>query len=168
AATIQGVEQIMVATDEGLTSLSPSSGDILWNHEWSLGIQRVVQPAVVSDSDVLLGTPFGNGTRRLRISKQESGWQAQEVWTSSAISPYFNDLVVHDGHLYGFGTGFFTCVRLEDGKKTWRARGYGAGQVVLLADQNLLLITSETGKVALVEANPSAHRQIARFHAIHA
>jgi hypothetical protein len=37
---------------------------------------------------------------------------------------------------------------------------------VLLADQKLLVILSETGEVALVEANPGQHRELAKFRAI--
>jgi outer membrane protein assembly factor BamB len=125
-----------------------------------------VQPAILSDTDILFGSPFWKGTRRLHVEKQGSTWQVEEVWTSRAISPYFNDLVIEGNHLYGFGTGVFSCVSLDDGKIKWRERGYGAGQVLLLADQNLLLVLSETGAVALLEANPNQHREIARFQAL--
>jgi outer membrane protein assembly factor BamB len=57
-------------------------------------------------------------------------------------------------------------VSLEDGKRQWKARGYGNGQVLLLADQGLLLVLSETGTVALVEAKPDKRREVASFQAI--
>ena len=37
---------------------------------------------------------------------------------------------------------------------------------LLLADQDLLLIVSEKGEVALVEANPNEYKELARFQAI--
>jgi outer membrane protein assembly factor BamB len=126
----------------------------------------VVQPTLLGDADLLLGTGFQYGTRRVHVSRDGDGWQAQEVWTSRAINPYYNDLVVHRGHLYGFDGSFFTCVNLEDGKKKWRERGYGNGQVLLLADQDLLLILSERGEVALVDASPDGHKERGRFQAI--
>jgi outer membrane protein assembly factor BamB len=166
-ARLGGVEQVLVATDQGLTAFHPTGGEVLWNHPWNLeGMQRVVQPAILSESDVLLGSPFGNGARRLHIVQKDDKWESQEVWTSRAISPYFNDLVVQGGHLYGFDSGIFTCVNLEDGKRKWRARGYGTGQVLLLDDQKLLLVLAETGFVALVQAHPNEHTEIARFQAI--
>jgi outer membrane protein assembly factor BamB len=79
---------------------------------------------------------------------------------------HFNDLVTHRDHLYGFNNDIFTCVNLDKGKLKWKERGYGCGQVLLLADQDLLLIVSETGEVALVEANPHEHKELARFQAI--
>ena len=58
------------------------------------------------------------------------------------------------------------CVSLKDGSEAWRARGYGNGQVLLLADQGLLLVLSEDGNVALVSAQPEKHEELCRFKAI--
>jgi len=166
-ARLRGVEQVLMATDLGLTAFQPKRGDILWNHSWtSDGMQRVVQPAVLNDTDVVLGSPFGMGARRMRVEKQGARWETQEIWTTPAISPYFNDSVIEGNHLYGFHGPFLTCLNLEDGKKKWKARGYGNGQVLLLADQNLLLVLSETGFVALVDTAPGGHKEIGRFQAL--
>jgi outer membrane protein assembly factor BamB len=167
-AHIEGVEQLLIGTDQGVTAFHPARGEVLWQHDWPLqdGMTRVVQPSLVGDSDVLIGTGFGFGTRRVRVAHRENGWQAQEVWTTQAIKPYFNDLVVHRGHVYGFDGIFFTCVRLDDGKGKWKARGYGNGQVLLLADQEILLILSEKGEVALVDASPDGHKERGRFQAL--
>src|SRR5262249_20592479 len=152
-AHLGGVEQLLIATDDGLTAFKPDRGEVLWQHRWPLEQQmaRIVQPALLGDSDVLLGTGFGFGTRRVRVVRNGTDWATQEVWTTRAIKPYYNDLVVHRGHIYGFDGNFFTCVSLEDGGGKWRARGYGNGQVLLLADQDLLLVLSEKGEVALVD-----------------
>jgi outer membrane protein assembly factor BamB len=165
---LAGVEQVVIATGAGLTAYDPARGQILWQHGWSAGedMARVIQPTVLSDSDLLIGTGMGMGTRRLHLERKDNTWKAEEVWTSKAINPYFNDVVVHQGHLYGFDGSFLTCVNLDQGKRTWKARGYGNGQILLLADQDLLLVLSEQGEAALVEANPQAHKELARFQAI--
>ncbi len=168
-ARLGGVEQMLLSTEEGLTSYNPASGEIVWNHPWKVGdIQRVVQPAILSDSDVLLGTPFNKGIQRVRVGKQTAGWESETVWEKRTISPYFNDLVIQGDHLFGFDSAFLACVSLEDGAKKWKERGYGNGQVLLLADQKLLLVLSETGAVALVEANPEEFKEIAQFQALNA
>ena len=41
-----------------------------------------------------------------------------------------------------------------------------SGQVLLLADQNLLLVLAQSGKVALVEAKPQKCTEIASFQAL--
>jgi outer membrane protein assembly factor BamB len=165
---LAGVDQIVVPSGEELTALDPTTGKVLWKHEWPMpkGMPRCVQTAVIGDSDVLIGTGFGQGTRRLKVTKKGDAWAAEEVWTSTKINPYYNDLVVHDGNLYGFDGNFFTCVSLEDGENRWRARGYGSGQVLLLADQGLLLILSEKGEVALLKATPDKHTVLGKFAAL--
>jgi outer membrane protein assembly factor BamB len=165
---IAGVEQLLVTSDQGLTAFDPATGKVLWDHRWvgREGLARCTQPAVLDDGDVLLGTGFGVGTRRLHLRKKADGWSDEEVWTTKALNPYYNDLVVHRGHLYGFDGIFFTCVRLDDGEKCWRVRGYGNGQVLLLAEQGLLLVLSEKGEVVLLKADPEKHAVVGRFQAI--
>jgi outer membrane protein assembly factor BamB len=167
-ARLEGVEQVLIATEKGLTAFHPVRGKVLWEHDWPTqqGLARVVQPALVGENDVLIGTGFTGGTRRVRIHHKKDGWSAEEVWTTRAINPYYNDMVVHKGHLYGFDGIFFTCVSLEDGTSKWRTRGYGNGQVLLLPDQDLLLVLSEKGQAALVEASLQGHRRLGRFQAI--
>jgi outer membrane protein assembly factor BamB len=166
-ARLGGVEQLVIATDTGLTAFHPTRGEVLWRHRCPApGPTCVVQPTPLGDSDVLLSSG-GSGTRRVRVGREGGGWASTEVWTSRALKPFFNDLVVHQGHLYGFSVGgFFTCVGLEDGQGKWRARGYDNGQVLLLADQGLLLVLSEKGEVALVEASPEGHKELGRFQAL--
>lgn len=168
-ATIDGVEQIIISTKEGLTSFEPRTGKILWRYDSSLEemYNRVTQPALVSGSDVLIGTGFGRGTERAHVSRQDGVWKAEKVWTTAAIAPYYNDLVVHKDHIYGFHNNpFFVCVSLADGKLKWKERGYDSGQVLLLPDQDLLLIQAEKGDVALVEAKPERRTELGRFAAL--
>jgi outer membrane protein assembly factor BamB len=160
------VAQVVIATDQGLTAFEPAGGKVLWQHDWPAERAfRVAQPTPVGDFDLLVGTPM-LGARRVHVTRAGDSWGAQQVWQTKAIKPYYNDLVVHKGHLYGFDGSFLTCVSLEDGQGRWRARGYGNGQVLLLADQSLLLILSEKGEVAIVEAIPECHQELARFQAI--
>jgi len=172
-AKIDGVEQVVLTSNAGLLAIDPKDGTVLWTFESSSGDQvRVVQPAQVQDSDFLLGSGFGAGTKRVHVHHADTGWEAKEVWNKRTISPYYNDMVVHKGHAYGFDNGFFSCINLKDGKKKWTTRGdeagdgYGSGQVLLLADQDLLLIVCEKGEVALVEANPADYKELSRFDAI--
>jgi outer membrane protein assembly factor BamB len=106
------------------------------------------------------------GVRRIAVTRGPGGWTAEERWTSSGLKPYFNDFVVHDGHAFGFDGSILACIDLQDGKRTWKGGRYGHGQLVLLADQDLLLVLSEEGELALVAATPDQFRELARFQAI--
>src|SRR5437588_12415959 len=88
--------------------------------------------------------------------------KAEQVWETRAIAPYYNDLVVHKGHIYGFHNNLLACLDVETGKPLWKERGYDNGQVLLLPNQDLLLVLSEKGEVALVEAYPGERRELGR------
>jgi outer membrane protein assembly factor BamB len=60
----------------------------------------------------------------------------------------------------------FVCVELKTGDVRWKARGYGSGQVLLLAKQGLLVILTEKGELALVEAKPGAHRELSKLQVL--
>ena len=104
--------------------------------------------------------------RRLTVAHGPSGWTAQERWTSAGRKPYFKDLVIHQRHAFGFDNSILACIDLADGKRKWKGGRYGNGQLVLLPDQDLLLVLSEEGELALVSATPDQFTELAGFPAI--
>ena len=107
-----------------------------------------------------------SGMRRIALAHGPGGWTIAERWTSTRLKPFFNDFVVHDGHAFGFDGSILACIDLEDGKRKWKGGRYGHGQIVLLPDQDLLLVMSEKGELALVVAAPDKFTELARFPVI--
>ncbi len=166
-ATIDGVAQVLLLAPPGVFSVSPSDGTMLWEHTWEGG--GIVQPAVTLDGDILvsgLAGAGGSGVRRLAVRREGGTWTVQERWTSNGLKPYFNDYVVHNGHAFGFDGSILSSIDLADGTRKWKGGRYGAGQLVLLPDQDLLLVLSEEGGLALVSATPDKYTEIARAPAI--
>jgi outer membrane protein assembly factor BamB len=166
-ATWSGSDQVLVVSDFGVEAFDPASGKVLWEHEWiEQEMFRVVQPLVLGNR-VLLGTGMGIGTRSLTIEGGPGIWQVEEDWTSKDLKPYFNDVVEHEGHGYGFDGSIFVCVDLATGQKRWKQGRYGHGQALLVADSGLLVVVSEdSGEVVLLEANPEEHTELGKFKAL--
>ena len=162
--TIGGVPQVLLMSEKGEISVAPADGSVLWEHEWAgFGI---VQPVMLADGDLLISTGDRIGVRRIAVARGAEGWTVEERWTSNRLKPYFNDFVVHGGHAYGFDGGILACVDVADGNRAWKGGRYGRGQLVLLAEQDLLLVLSEQGDLALVAAKPDQFTELAQFPAI--
>lgn len=167
-ATLGGARQVVLLNGSGAVGVAPATGAELWKHAWPG--DGIVQPALTADGDVLLGSGSGmggaTGVRRVAVTPGPGGWTTLERWASAGLKPHFNDFVVHAGHAYGFDGGLLACIDLADGRRRWKGGRYGHGQLVLLADQGLLLVLSEKGGLALVAASPDEFRELARSGAI--
>ena len=163
-ATVDGIVQVVLLGGPGAISVAPDDGAVLWEHKWGPG--PIVQPALMTDGDILVNgqaVTGGLGTRRLHLTHDDGGWNIEERWTSTGLKPYFNDFVVHEGHAYGFDGNILASIGLEDGTRKWKGGRYGNGQMILLAEQDLLLVLSEEGEIALVSATPDKFTEVARF-----
>jgi len=166
--SVSGVPQIVLLRGGGAIAVAPKDGALLWEHAWEEGAS-IVQPGLAENGDILLAgadASGGSGIRRLALSQGASGWTVETRWTTRGLKPYFNDFVVHKGHAYGFDGSILSSISLTDGKRIWKGGRYGGGQMMLLADQDLLLVSSEEGDIALVSATPGEFREVARFKAL--
>ena len=166
---IDGVEQIVHMSGTGARGLGLADGKVLWEHGWAG--TPIIQPAMLADGDLLINTADMNGglgIRRLTVKQGSSGWSVQERWTSRGLKPYFNDYVIHNGHAYGFDGAILSCINLADGERKWKGGRYGNGQLILLADQDVLIVLSEDGDVALVGATPDKFAELGKIPALNA
>ena len=162
--TIDGVAQVLLVSAAGATSVAPADGQQLWEHPWP-GFP-LVQPALTADGDVLIVAGGQSGIRRIAVAHGPGGWTVEKRWGSAGLKPYFNDFVVHEGHAFGFDGRILACIDLKDGARKWKGGRYGNGQLILLPDQDVLLVLSEEGELALVGAAPDQFTELARFKAI--
>ena len=166
--TIDGVPQVLLLRGARSTSVAPADGTILWEHRGQ-PVASILQPALAKDGDILIAAADmmgGTGMRRIAVAHGPAGWTVEERWASSGLKPYFNDFVVHKGHAYGFDGSILASIDLERGERKWKGGRYGHGQMILLPDQDLLLLLSEAGELALVGATPDQFRELARFPVI--
>lgn len=162
---IDGEPQVLLMSSSGLTSFAPSDGRVLWEHAWPGG-DRIVQPAAVREEGLLVADGSGFSLRRIAITRNDGKWSVAERWESTRLKAYFNDFVVHEGHAFGFDGSILACIDLEDGSRKWKGGRYGHGQLLLLADQDLLLVLSERGELVTVAAIPDRFEEIARHPGI--
>jgi outer membrane protein assembly factor BamB len=166
-AVLGGVEQVLMISEWGIESFAAEDGKVLWAHEWPTIACRVVQPVILGETDVLVGSGTGQeqGVRRLHVTNDKGTWKVEVVWTARNVRPYFNDGVVVGQYYFGFDNDRLCCLDLNTGTRVWTTGGYGNGEVLGLADQEMLLVLGVKGNVALVKAT-GTYTEVAKFQAL--
>ncbi|MCS7046932.1 MAG: hypothetical protein NZO58_11295, partial [Gemmataceae bacterium] len=70
----------------------------------------------------------------------------------------YTNVAIKDGFVYGLSDGYLECIELDTGRRRWREGYYGHGQILRVDD--LILVMSEEGELALVEATPEVPNQV--------
>jgi outer membrane protein assembly factor BamB len=165
-STIAGEELVLMLSNDGLVLVEPGTGEVRLDYEWTFSGYRALQPRVVDDDTVLLGTPMNAGTRAIRVTKLNGKLAAEELWTSRNLKPDFSDMVTYQGYIYGNDGGFLACLDVRTGDRKWKGGRYGKGQLLLLETSGLLLVAAEDGQVHLVRATPGEFIHVASCKAL--
>jgi outer membrane protein assembly factor BamB len=161
---LAGRRQIVVFNGVGPTGHDAADGRVLWQYPWP-DVERVSQPVVLTGDRVFVSTGYGIGGKLLRVAPDADGrLEPTVLWESLSMKAKFTDVVHREGYLYGLDDGILACVDVETGERVWKGGRYGHGQLILADD--LLVVSSERGEVALVEATPSGYKELGRFEAI--
>lgn len=161
--TIDGIKQVLMMSQFATSSFAPDNGKLLWERVWEGG--SIVQPSMIADGDILISEGYKKAMLRINVSNDSIGWTIRERWKTTKLRPDFNDFVIHKDYIYGFEGYSLTCIDINNGNRMWKGGRYG-GQLLLLADQDLLIVLSEKGELALVKATPDKFTEIAHFPAI--
>jgi outer membrane protein assembly factor BamB len=173
-ATFGGEWQIVVVNQGWITSHRPSDGKVLWEYAWpgeSDGSATCPQPMPLDGDRLFVCKGYGVGSSLLAIRRDERGeYSISPLWKPAlkkAMKCKFSNVVVPGNYIYGLDDVLLECIQIDTGDVQWRKRRvppYGHGQIMLIG--NMILVLSETGEVALVEASPTEYRELASLHAL--
>jgi outer membrane protein assembly factor BamB len=164
-ADINGQHTGVFFTRTGLVAVDPSNGKILYQYRWRARMAASVNAAtpIVSGDTIFLSASYGTGAVLLKVAANRG---VTPIWSGDeSMSNHYSTSVLKDGYLYGFdGRQEFgqtlRCVELATGKVMWNVDGFGAGTLLIAGDT--LVITRESGELALAPASPKAFRFLAR------
>jgi outer membrane protein assembly factor BamB len=163
-ATLAGKRQIVSVNAQSVTAHDPADGQILWEYAWPGEMPKCSQPVPLDGDRVFLSTGYGIGCVLLQVKADGDRLAVTEIWSNRNLKTRFTNVAVRNGFVYGLDDGILACLDLATGKRKWKDGRYGHGQVLLVED--VLLVQAESGDVVLIEADPEAHRERARFAAL--
>jgi outer membrane protein assembly factor BamB len=164
-----GHDQILIALEDQVASFDSQTGRPLWEHAWpghSNGDATVSNALPLSPNRVFLSKGYGQGAELIQLSvAAHDQWHTETRWKSPVLmKTKFSNVVAFDGHIYGLDDVVLECIEIESGRRRWKRGRFGYGQLVRAG--NVLIVLSETGELAAVEATPEAYIEHGRFDAL--
>jgi len=159
-AEIGRVKQYVQFLDGGVVGVSAKDGKLLWHYEEPANDTANISTPIVKDGFVFAATSYGTGAGQAKIVKTADGFKAEPQYFIKQFTNHHGGLVLVKDHVYGT-SGRLLCVDFKTGKIVWDDPSVGKGSVTF-ADGHLY-VRGESGKVALVEANPDKYVERGRF-----
>ena len=168
-AELDGLPQVLIVNEGTVSGHDVLTGEVLWEEKWfssSSNQAAASQPVPLQGNKILLTKGYGLGAKLLELARDDGGeWRVEELWHNRRVlKTKLTNVCVRSGFIYGLNDGILECVDLTDGKRRWRRGRFGHGQILLVDD--LLLVQSEKGEVALVEAQSERFRVLGKVQAV--
>ncbi len=167
AATVEGVRQYIVMTQQGVAGVAAADGKQLWHYQRRRPYPDVVIPTpVYRDGRVYVSVGYGVGCDLIQLAKQDGTFSAEKVYANKIMKNTLGGFVLHEGHIYGCSERRgWICQDWATGKQRWNKRGSGGvgDGSIIYADGHLFLYSERDGEVALIEASSDDWIEKGRF-----
>ena len=156
-----GMTQAVFFTGIRALGVDVRTGRFLWDYSRVANRTANIATPIVRGNRIFLSSDYGTGCALLELRHTSEGFSAEEIYFNTNMKNHYSSSVLVGNTLYGFSSAILTALRFQDGEVLWKDRSVGKGSLVY-ADGHLYCF-SENGVVGLVEANPEAYREKARF-----
>ena len=165
-ATLLGRRQILIVNQDSVSAHDVDNGETIWLHDWpgkSNADANVSQPVPIGENRVLLSKGYGVGAELIQLESGPEMWDAESVWKESRVlKTKMTNVAIADGYAYALDEGILSCVEIETGDRKWKDGRYGHGQTLLVGGEHIL-VTTEDGELALVDATPDEFHELSRI-----
>ena len=138
-----------------------STGNQLWKSEFKMDPDVHPNTPVYIDGYLFCTSGYGLGSVMLKLAAD--GSSVSEVWKNATCDPKTGGVVVLNGRIYGTGdrNKKLFCLDWKTGKELFSIRDLAPANII--ADDGLLYVYSESGKVNLVEPKTDGFNIISSF-----
>jgi outer membrane protein assembly factor BamB len=158
---IQGRKIIVTIMQNSICGFDASTGIQLWKSAFRMDPDVHPNTPVYIDGYLYCGSGYGLGSVMLKLSSD--GNSVSVVWKDVTCDPKMGGVVVLNGRIFGTGdrNRKFFCLDWKTGKELYSTRNLAPAN--LIADEGLLYVYSESGKVNLVEPTPEKLNVVSSF-----
>jgi outer membrane protein assembly factor BamB len=152
---------LVTIMEESICGFDAATGIPLWKSEFKMDPDVHPNTPVYIDGYLFCTSGYGLGSVMLKLS--DDGKSVTEVWKDASCDPKTGGVVVINGRIYGTGdrNRKFFCLDWNTGKELLSIRDLAPANII--ANDGLLYVYSESGKVSLVEPKTDGFNIISSF-----
>lgn len=174
-AAIGGTPQVLFLTLSGLVGVVPETGTVLWRYNFSPSATSTAATPIAVNDYVYASCAYAQGARTARITKSGETFSAVQTnyRQSSSYQNHWSTPVHHEGYLYSVveagNNNSLACMNLAGRTNTWITTTVGSGSpgfASVIKVGGKILVLRESGEMVLLEPNPAAYTEIARYQAL--
>ncbi len=158
--TIHATEQYIVLTGKTLAGIDPATGNLLWQIQRS-GRTAVIPTPICRNNQIFITSGYNAGCNLFQIERNNGRFFAKEIYANNAVKNHHGGAILIGDYIYATNRRTLVCIEMATGKIAWEQDSVGKGSLAY-ADGHLYL-RSESGPVALIEANPKEYIEKGRF-----
>jgi len=156
-----GTRQYVQYMSKGVVGVDAKTGKFLWRFDKTndprFGMHAAT-PIVIGNA---VYSASGGGGGLAKIQSSEGTLTAEPVYVERKAPNYFGGAVKVGDYIYGTTNTVLVCIEASTGKIQWEDRSVGPSS--LCYADGRLYVRGENGAVALVEATPTAYKELGRF-----
>jgi outer membrane protein assembly factor BamB len=162
-ASFGGVSQVVYVSQKKVYGAALKDGAWLWSYEKKLQAEEIVAPTPIIHDDCVLISASMAGSELIRVSKKETSFTTEAVWSDKKLANLHGGVVLVGQHLYGsHEMRSWKCVDFATGAMAWESRQPGVGSLVF-ADGCLYCASQDDGTISLAEASPKEMKRKGQF-----
>jgi outer membrane protein assembly factor BamB len=146
---LQNRKIIVTIMQYSICGFDATSGNQLWKSEFKMDPDVHPNTPVYINGYLYCGSGYGLGSVMLKLAGD--GNSVSVVWNNQSCDPKMGGVVVLNGRIYGTGdkNRKLFCLDWKTGKELFSTKDLSPANII--ADEGLLYVYSESGKVNLVE-----------------
>jgi len=151
-------------TQKTLAGIDAQSGSLVWRIPRA-GKTAVIPSPVIYNDIVFVTSGYNVGCNAFQIANQGGRLTTRQLYANKDLVNHHGGVVLVDKYVYGHSDrGGWKCMDITNGRVMWQNQGVGKGSVVYVDGHLICRSETGSGKIALVEASPSAYREKGRFN----
>ena len=164
--TLEGEEQLVVTSGDGVHGYDPNTGKPIWEYLFPTRSGVNISSPVWCPDDRLLfvSCAYDGGSRVLQLIRSSGRTEAKELWFSNKMRVHFGNVLRIGEFFYGssgdFGPSFLTAINARTGQVAWQDRSFS--KVSFVAADGKVILLDEDGNLGLVTMSSEGLKILAR------